>query len=51
MKVIWHDGQGSCRRFIWPTVEGGAVTVSPAQLTYLLSGTDWHNPQETWLLS
>ncbi|UVK48308.1 transposase (plasmid) [Mesorhizobium sp. AR07] len=35
-------------RFIWPTVEGGAVTVSPAQLSYLLSGIDWRNPQETW---
>ncbi|WP_084018616.1 IS66 family insertion sequence element accessory protein TnpB [Mesorhizobium sp. LNHC221B00] len=56
LKVIWHDGQGACLftkrldrgRFIWPTVEGGAVTVSPAQLSYLLSGIDWRNPQETW---
>jgi len=35
-------------RFIWPTVEGGAVAISPAQLSYLLSGIDWRNPQETW---
>ncbi|MER9165713.1 IS66 family insertion sequence element accessory protein TnpB [Mesorhizobium sp. M0715] len=56
LKVIWHDGQGACLftkrlergRFIWPTVEGGVVTVSPAQLSYLLSGIDWRNPQETW---
>ncbi|WP_353622731.1 MULTISPECIES: IS66 family insertion sequence element accessory protein TnpB [unclassified Mesorhizobium] len=56
LKVIWHDGQGACPftkrlergRFIWPTVEGGAVTVSPAQLSYRLSGIDWRNPQETW---
>ncbi|WP_281061724.1 IS66 family insertion sequence element accessory protein TnpB [Mesorhizobium sp. M7A.F.Ca.MR.176.00.0.0] len=56
LKVIWHDGQGACLftkrlelgRFIWPTVEGGAVTVSSAQLSYLLSGIDWRNPQETW---
>ncbi|TIO11625.1 MAG: IS66 family insertion sequence element accessory protein TnpB, partial [Mesorhizobium sp.] len=56
LKVIWHDGQGACLftkrlergRFIWPTVEGGAVTISPAQLSYLLSGIDWRNPQETW---
>jgi len=54
--VIWHDGQGACLftrklekgRFIWPTVEGGAVAISPAQLSYLLSGIDWRNPQETW---
>jgi transposase len=26
----------------------GAVTISSAQLGYLLSGIDWRNPQETW---
>jgi transposase len=35
-------------RFIWPNVAGGAVAISPAQLSYLLSGIDWRNPQETW---
>ncbi|WP_246812925.1 hypothetical protein [Ensifer sp. ENS07] len=29
-------------------MEGGAVAISPAQLSYLLSGIDWRNPQETW---
>jgi transposase len=56
LKVIWHDGQGACLftkrlergRFIWPSVEGEAVAISPAQLSYLLSGIDWRNPQETW---
>jgi transposase len=56
MKVIWHDGLGSCTfikklergRFIWPTVGDGAVTISSAQLSYLLSGIDWRNPQATW---
>jgi len=55
LKVIWHDGQGACLftkrlergRFIWPSVAGGSVTISPAQLSYLLSGIDWRNPQET----
>ena len=55
LKVIWHDGQGACLftkrlergRFIWPSVAGEAVTISPAQLSYLLSGIDWRNPQET----
>jgi len=56
IKLIWHDGQGACLftrrlergRFIWPNVGGGAVAISPAQLSYLLSGIDWRNPQETW---
>ncbi len=55
IKLIWHDGQGACLftkrlergRFIWPSVAGEAVTISPAQLSYLLSGIDWRNPQET----
>ena len=56
LKVIWHDGQGSCLftrrlergRFIWPSLADGSVTISTAQLSYLLSGIDWRNPQETW---
>ncbi|MCP3441173.1 IS66 family insertion sequence element accessory protein TnpB [Bradyrhizobium sp. CCGUVB14] len=56
LKCIWHDGQGACLftkrlergKFIWPTVDGGAVPISPAQLSYLLSGIDWRHPQETW---
>lgn len=55
VKMIWHDGQGACLftkrlergRFIWPSGAGEAVTISPAQLSYLLSGIDWRNPQET----
>ena len=55
VKMIWHDGQGACLftkrlergRFIWPSVAGESVTISPAQLSYLLSGIDWRNPQET----
>jgi transposase len=26
----------------------GVVTISVAQLSYLLSGIDWRMPQETW---
>ena len=56
LKVIWHDGQGACLfmkrlergRFLWPSQADGAVTISSAQLGYLLSGIDWRNPQETW---
>jgi len=57
--VIWHDGQGACLftkrlergRFLWPSVADGVVTISPAQLGYLLSGIDWRHPQESWLAS
>ncbi len=48
IKVIWHDGQGACLfakrlergRFIWPSIAGGAVTISTAQMAYLLDGID-----------
>ena len=56
LKVIWHDGQGACLftkrlergRFLWPGSGEDAVTISPAQLGYLLSGIDWRHPQQTW---
>ena len=56
IKCLWWDGQGLCLfakrlergRFLWPSTAGGAVTISSAQLGYLLSGIDWRMPQETW---
>jgi transposase len=56
VKIIWHDGQGACLfskrlergRFIWPKLENGAVTISPAQLGYMLEGIDWRAPQKTY---
>ena len=56
IKIVWHDGQGACLfykrlergRFIWPSVKDGSVSISSAQLGYLLSGIDWRNPQITW---
>ena len=56
IKLIWHDGQGACLfskrldrgRFTWPSVADGAVSITPAQLGYLLEGIDWRMPQETW---
>jgi transposase len=35
-------------RFLWPQPSTGAVTISAAQLGYLLSGIDWRAPQYTW---
>lgn len=56
IKILWHDGQGQCLfskrlergRFLWPSTADGALTISPAQLGYLLSGIDWRAPQHTW---
>ena len=56
IKLIWHDGQGMCLfakrlergRFIWPTTNGEAVTITAAQLGYLLEGIDWRAPQRTY---
>src|SRR5260370_6228722 len=50
------DGQGACLftkrlergRFLWPSAADGAVTISSAQLGYLLSGIDCRHPQATW---
>ncbi|WP_456651356.1 MULTISPECIES: IS66 family insertion sequence element accessory protein TnpB [unclassified Bradyrhizobium] len=35
-------------RFIWPSLADGVVSISQAQMSYLLSGIDWRNPQESW---
>ena len=56
IKCLWHDGQGLCLfskrlergRFLWPSTAGGTVTISTAQLGYLLEGIDWRMPQKTW---
>jgi transposase len=44
IKCLWWDGQGLCLfakrlergKFLWPAVAGEAVTISVAQLGYLL---------------
>jgi len=56
IKILWHDGQGLCLfakrlergRFIWPSSSEGVVTITAAQLGYLLEGIDWRMPQHTW---
>lgn len=58
VKVLWHEGQGMCLfakqlergRFIWPSPADGGVTITPAQLGYLLEGIDWRMPRRTWRL-
>lgn len=56
IKVLWHDGLGMCLfakrlekgRFIWPSPADGVVSVTPAQLGYLLEGIDWRAPRRSW---
>lgn len=56
LKVIWHDGVGMSLyakrlekgHFIWPTPTDGVVSISSAQLSYLLDGIDWRNPRHTF---
>ncbi|WP_287115608.1 IS66 family insertion sequence element accessory protein TnpB [Mesorhizobium sp.] len=44
IKIIWHDGLGmslyakrlETGRFLWPSPADGSVSISPAQLTYML---------------
>ena len=56
LKILWHDGVGTSfyakrlerGRFQWPVTSDGAVSISAAQLGYLLEGIDWRNPVRTW---
>ena len=56
VKILWHDGVGTSLyakrlergRFQWPVTSGEAVSISAAQLGYLLEGIDWRNPVRTW---
>lgn len=56
IKIFWYDGLGASLyakrleqgRFIWPITQDGAVAITAAQLSYLLEGIDWRNPQRSW---
>ena len=56
LKILWHDGLGMSLyakrlergRFIWSTPTDGAISITAAQLGYMLEGIDWRNPQRTW---
>lgn len=56
IKAVWHDGVGLSLyakrldrgRFIWPRTVGGVVALTAGQMSYLLEGIDWRNPQPTW---
>ena len=48
-KILWHDGIGLSLyakrldrgKFIWPSASGDAVSISAAQMAYMLEGIDW----------
>ena len=54
--TYWYYGLGTSLyakrlergRFLWPSPSDGAVSVTAAQLGYLLEGIDWRNPVRTW---
>jgi len=56
IKLLWFDGDGLCLfakrlergRFIWPQAKDGTVSLTRAQLSMLMEGTDWRRPQKTW---
>jgi transposase len=56
LKIIWHDGLAMSLyarrlekgRFIWPSAKDGVVSLTNAQLSCLLEGIDWRNPQQSW---
>ncbi|WP_122405350.1 IS66 family insertion sequence element accessory protein TnpB [Bradyrhizobium vignae] len=35
-------------KFISPSASDGAVSISAAQMAYMLKGIDWRNPQLSW---
>ena len=35
-------------KFVWPVTTGDPVTISPAQLGYMLEGIEWRHPQRTY---
>lgn len=56
VKVLWFAGDGMCLfckrlergRFVWPQADSGKVHLTPAQLSMLLEGINWKQPQHTW---
>ena len=48
VKILWHDGLGMSLyakrldrgKFIWPSASDGAVSISAAQMAYMLEGID-----------
>jgi transposase len=56
LKILRHDGLGMSLyakrlergKYIWPSPADGVITITSAQLGYMLEGIDWRHPQYTW---
>jgi transposase len=56
IKLLWWDGDGLCLfqkrlergHFVWPQATSGTVALTRGQLSMLLEGIDWRQPQRTW---
>lgn len=59
IKLLWSSGDGlwllSKRlergHFVWPQADSGKIHLTPAQLSMLLEGINWKQPDRTWQLS
>ena len=55
IKLLWSSGDGLCLfakrlergRFVWPQASDGKVHLTPAQLSMLLEGINWKQPERT----
>ncbi|MDB5842365.1 MAG: tnpB [Herminiimonas sp.] len=56
VKVLWATSDGVCLlakrlergRFVWPQASSGKVHLTEAQLSMLLEGINWKQPDRTW---
>lgn len=56
IKLLWSSGDGlwllSKRlergHFVWPQADSGKIHLTPAQLSMLLEGINWKQPDRTW---
>ncbi|MHA7685190.1 IS66 family insertion sequence element accessory protein TnpB [Cupriavidus sp. PET2-C1] len=56
IKVLWSTGDGPCLlskrlergRFVRPQADGGKIHLTQAQLSMLLEGINWKQPERTW---
>lgn len=56
IKLLWATGDGLCLlakrlergRFVWPQAASGKVHLTPAQLSMLLEGINWKQPERTF---
>ncbi len=56
VKLLWATSDGVCLlakrlergHFVWPLADSGKVHLTQAQLSMLLEGINWKQPERTW---